>query len=139
MKWIPALILALLLIMPPALAVRRDLPVVNVYDPITHKNEPIEQYTYDDLDWLLGQLAFRQWNDLDRVCESMVILFGRASPRCAPVHVAPPGVRPATLKGYVDFEMRPSPFLPPPPTHRNRPWTFPVTSWAHRSPYGAWR
>ncbi len=75
------LILALF-VTPFGFADVNDLPVRNVYDPRTRQNEPIRDYTFWELDSILDDPKFQQWNDLDRVCETMMIIYGRAGSIC---------------------------------------------------------
>jgi hypothetical protein len=133
MRFLPTLLILALLMIPSGLALdANDLPVRNIYDPRTRQNEPIRDYTFWEIDMLLADPKFQQWNDLERVCDTMILLYGQPGHACAqvayPVYDArsadvPPQVRayvPPT-GGHVTFlsAPRPSMYLGPPP------WAYP--------------
>ena len=119
-----------LLLVPGALAVGwNDLPVRNVYDPTTRHNEPIRDYTFWELDALLDNPRFRQWNDMDRVCDTMYLLYGRAGHSCPTYQYpqyAPPSVRayvpPSGVLVYPSVPRRVVYVGPP-------PWAMPWPHW----------
>lgn len=115
------------------------LPLINIYNPDTRENEPTIEYSFEELDRLFGSPRFRQWNDLSRVCESMSIMFGRASRHCSRV---PAYITPATARAYVQFEIMPSPVVPPYAHPRTVVFTDPLTPpWAptnQYNPYWPW-
>ena len=84
------------------------LPTTVVFDTFYHRNMPITQYSFDQLDTMMGTAEFRRWNDMTTVCESVYIMFGTTSTNCAglPVHI---NVRSAVARAYVSFTILPSP------------------------------
>jgi len=110
------IILLVLLLIPPVSAHHQDprwfpiapLPAINIYDPATHENERITRYSFEELDMLMVDPRFRQWNDIPEVCQSMEIMYGRVSARClASVPLEFP--RAVTERAYVRFEILPAP------------------------------
>lgn len=62
----------------------RHLPLQNVNDPLSHENEPITSYSFEQLDeYMWNSPGFLRWNDGKRVCSAMRIMFGKASSRCS--------------------------------------------------------
>jgi hypothetical protein len=114
-------ILVLLLLMPFAHAATYStidwhrLPVYNIYDPTTNRNELITRYSYEDLSAFMTSSSFRQWNDLNRVCESMRLMFGRSPASCTQM----PSLefpRAPTSRAYVMLQVLPRPPAPDPMT-----------------------
>ncbi len=71
---------------------KKYLPLTTVYDTVRNENEPITGYSFEQLNQLMWTSpGFLRWNDGQRVCESMQVMFGKMSGRCAnlPVHVIP--------------------------------------------------
>jgi hypothetical protein len=91
------------------------LPVYNVYDPFTHRNELITRYSLEELEEMSTSASFRQWNDMTRVCQSMQLMFSQTSVACinAP---APEFPRAPTARAYVMFQVLPRPVAPDPAT-----------------------
>lgn len=109
---------------------RTALPVLNIYDPETHQNEDITEYSFEELDAFLSVPLFLRWNDELKVCESMLIMFGRAGRACPGQQSYGYGLTPATARAYVSFEIIP----PPTPIYANQKlvvMTDPITPpWA---------
>lgn len=139
-----AMLVTLLLAMPLASAETfsridpKALPAYNIYNPVTRENARATTYSYEELVALMDHPRFARWNDLDRVCESMVLMFGRAAPQCGRYPVPATAVRPVTVRAYVD------PYVPPPRiVYIHAPavvWTDPVYyPWAPTyEPYPRW-
>ena len=120
MKWVWVAVVLLLVVSPVAAHdeedLRKILPIVNVWNPETHKNEPIWEYTFEEIDeYMHTNPRFWDWNDIPRMCESMIIVFGRQSTLCpgGPQYVSGPQYGRSTSRAYVSFELLPPP--PPPP------------------------
>jgi hypothetical protein len=100
---------------PDELAAR--LPVSNVYDPIDGRNQPITYYSYDQLARMMTSASFRQWNDEEKVCRSIEIIYGRAPVSCGGYGVGtyPQSIfTPGTARAYVSFQILPPPPVEPP-------------------------
>jgi hypothetical protein len=79
---------------------RRPLPLLNVYDPETHQNEDVRQYSYEELNALLSVPSFRRMNDIEKVCQDMQILFGRSGSRCNGYATVPA----SKSRAYVNYQ-----------------------------------
>jgi hypothetical protein len=131
------------------------LPLRNINDPVSHVNRPIVRYSFEQLDMFLWESpSFLRWNDGRKVCESMQLMFGRASGRCAllpppktyepPVrhtYVAPPGVpiapRRTSAQARVTFTIMqfPPPRMLPPPNAMWEPVVVVAPMYAPYAPY----
>jgi len=67
------------------------LPARNIFDPYRHENEPITDYTFEEVDYMTNHVMFWRMNDREEICASMAIVYGRVSAGCilAPRRVTP--------------------------------------------------
>ncbi len=128
MRRILAAALLAILLAPFTLALpANDLPVRNIYDPVTRENEDIRHYTFFEIDALLANPKFRQWNDVPRVCEAIRILHGRPGRNCPAIVYDRFAPEPPWVRAYVPPGGYPPVFSAPrrviytgPP-----PWAYP--------------
>lgn len=89
------------------------LPLYNIFDPFTHQNELITHYSYEELSELSTNLDFRQWNDMERFCESMQLMFDKGTAACSNLP-EPEFPRAPTARAYVYLQILPRPIAPDP-------------------------
>ncbi|HIH24248.1 TPA: hypothetical protein HA251_04405 [Candidatus Woesearchaeota archaeon] len=81
-------------------------PAINVFVPDEHENVAFSDLTFEELNEVTMSAYGRSWNDMDALCSSMLMRFGRAGVGCA-MNVPDTFIRPVTARAQVSFTILP--------------------------------
>lgn len=82
-------------------------PIINVFVPDDHENVAFTDLTFDELNEVTMSAYGRSWNDMEALCASMLMRFGRTGVGCA-TSMHDTFIRPVTTRAQVSFTIVPS-------------------------------
>lgn len=83
-------------------------PSVNVFVPDEHENIAFTDLTFEELNDVTMSAYGRAWNNMDALCASMLMRFGRAGDGCT-TNMPDTFIRPVTARAQVSFIILPQP------------------------------